>query len=49
MSIGVAAHLPGEEHDPQTLIAAADAALYEAKHTGRDQIATMAPWSLDGD
>ena len=36
-SIGVAVGLPGEM-DPERLVARADAALYRAKHAGRDQV-----------
>jgi diguanylate cyclase (GGDEF)-like protein len=47
VSIGVAARVPDKEHDPQKLIAAADAALYEAKRAGRDQVVAMTPGALD--
>jgi diguanylate cyclase (GGDEF)-like protein len=36
-SIGVAAATPGPEDDPSALIGAADAALYEAKRTGKNK------------
>lgn len=38
MSIGIAAILPGEDNQPEQLIAAADQALYHAKHEGRDRV-----------
>ncbi len=36
-SLGVAAYAPGAENDPSDLIAAADAALYEAKRSGKNK------------
>lgn len=41
VSIGIAESRPGET--PEQLIARADAALYDAKRTGRDRIATAKP------
>ncbi len=42
VSIGVAVHRPGE--DPSATLARADAALYQAKRTGRDRVqANLAP------
>jgi diguanylate cyclase (GGDEF)-like protein len=43
VSIGVAAQVPDEDLDSQDLIAAADAALYSAKHTGRDRVVATSP------
>jgi diguanylate cyclase (GGDEF)-like protein len=48
VSIGVAAHVPDDEHDRQHLLAAADAALLEAKQAGHDQVVAMSPGPLDG-
>lgn len=48
VSVGVAAHLPDDDHTAMQLLDAAHAALNEAKHTGRDQVVAMAPGSLDG-
>jgi diguanylate cyclase (GGDEF)-like protein len=49
VSVGVAAHVPDGEHDRQHLLAAAEAALHEAKHAGHDQVVAMSPGPLDGD
>jgi diguanylate cyclase (GGDEF)-like protein len=38
MSFGAAASAPGERFDYETVFALADAALYEAKRTGRDRV-----------
>jgi PleD family two-component response regulator len=38
MSFGVSASTPGAEFDYDAVFAAADAALYEAKRRGRDQV-----------
>ena len=43
VSIGVATITPDALHTPAQLIAAADAALYEAKHQGRDRVCLAAP------
>lgn len=40
VSIGVATMVPQPEQLPATLVAAADAALYAAKHSGRDRFVT---------
>eukprot|EP01030_Chromulinospumella_sphaerica_P022757 gene22757-22751_t len=40
VSIGAATALPAPETDPPQLVATADAALYRAKHLGRDRVAT---------
>jgi diguanylate cyclase (GGDEF)-like protein/PAS domain S-box-containing protein len=37
VSLGVAAHRPAEDGDPAALVAAADRALYSAKHLGRNR------------
>jgi diguanylate cyclase (GGDEF)-like protein len=39
VSIGVSSMIPSRQQSPSELIAAADAALYEAKNAGRDRIA----------
>jgi len=39
VSMGIAATEPDSEHEPAVLLAAADAALYQAKHAGRNQFA----------
>ena len=38
VSLGVATCTPSDQHTPETLLQAADAALYESKHQGRDRI-----------
>ncbi|ARJ66829.1 diguanylate cyclase [Magnetospirillum sp. ME-1] len=38
LSIGAAAFVPTEEHRAEDLVAAADAALYRAKHQGRNRV-----------
>ena len=38
ISVGVAARVPATDADPNTLIASADGALYEAKRTGRNAV-----------
>jgi diguanylate cyclase (GGDEF)-like protein len=38
MSFGVSASVPGEQFDYEAVFARADAALYEAKHRGRDMV-----------
>jgi PleD family two-component response regulator len=38
MSLGVAATAPGEPFSYKAVFGAADAALYEAKHAGRDRV-----------
>jgi diguanylate cyclase (GGDEF)-like protein len=43
MSFGVAATAPGERFDFHALFGRADAALYEAKRSGRDRVVTAAP------
>ena len=45
VSIGVASLVPARDLEPSDLIAAADAALYEAKARGRNQY-WMAPTSI---
>ena len=42
VSIGVALVQPGPETSRSTLFSAADKALYEAKHAGRDRVTTPA-------
>lgn len=41
VSIGVAAVTPTEDLRPEDLVAAADAALYRAKHAGRDRVVAV--------
>jgi diguanylate cyclase (GGDEF)-like protein len=43
MSIGVATHIPEHGQDARELLAAADAALYRAKHNGRNRVECAAP------
>jgi diguanylate cyclase (GGDEF)-like protein len=38
LSLGVSCIVPDREHSPDTLVAAADKALYEAKERGRNRI-----------
>jgi PleD family two-component response regulator len=45
MSFGTAASAPEEVFDYATVFATADAALYEAKHSGRDRVC---PPAADG-
>jgi diguanylate cyclase (GGDEF)-like protein len=40
VSLGVASLRPGDECQPPTLVAVADAALYRAKELGRNRVAT---------
>ena len=42
VSIGAATALPAPEFDPSQLLATADAALYRAKHAGRNRIRSWA-------
>jgi two-component system chemotaxis family response regulator WspR len=42
MSLGVACIVPGEDDDPDDLVARADAALYDAKRAGRNRVGTAA-------
>jgi diguanylate cyclase (GGDEF)-like protein len=46
VSLGVAASAPGEPCDFEQLFARADRALYEAKHAGRDRIASADPVAM---
>jgi two-component system chemotaxis family response regulator WspR len=39
MSIGAASSVPGDDNSLEALLAAADAALYDAKHAGRNRVA----------
>src|SRR5262249_35297140 len=43
LSLGAATLHPGANHSPKLLIERADAALYEAKHAGRNRCAFAAP------
>jgi diguanylate cyclase (GGDEF)-like protein len=47
ISVGVAA-FPEHGTSPKELMAAADAALYEAKRSGRDQVVVAAPKAVEG-
>lgn len=38
VSLGVATCIPSGQHSPEALLQAADAALYESKHQGRDRV-----------
>jgi diguanylate cyclase (GGDEF)-like protein len=46
ISLGYAALVPSSEDDPNTLLARADAALYLAKHQGRDRYYGLVPEDL---
>jgi diguanylate cyclase (GGDEF)-like protein len=43
ISLGVATAVPGESSSPETLVAAADEALYRAKRAGRNRVETADP------
>jgi len=47
ISLGVAVILPSWEHTPAALIAAADQALYTAKHLGRNRYQVSALYELE--
>jgi len=46
LSIGIATLIPTRNDTPDTLLTLADAALYQAKQSGRDRIAVAAPLVL---